>query len=128
MVVRRSAVLDACKSVIYNFKKSINQKLLLQMSRPPFENPPSIVLTSLQMLGTNLHIARRRRKETLKGFASRIGVSIPTIRKMEAGDPRVSMGVYATALWVLGRIQLLPRMVDPAFDEVALARELVRFK
>lgn len=98
------------------------------MSRPPFEDPPSIVLTSLQSLGANLRIARRRRKESLQVFASRIGVSIPTIRKMEAGDPRVSMGVYATALWVLGRIQLLPRMVDPAFDAMALARELERFR
>ena len=98
------------------------------MSRPPFEDPPSIVLTSLQSLGANLRIARRRRKESLQVFASRIGVSIPTIRKMEAGDPRVSMGVYATALWVLGRIQLLPRLVDPAFDAMALARELERFR
>ncbi len=98
------------------------------MSRPPFENPPSIVLTSLRTLGTNLHIARRRRKESLQVLASRIGVSVPTIRKMEAGDPRVSMGVYATALWVLGRIKMLPQLVDPAFDEVALARELERFK
>ena len=103
-------------------------QLLFQMSRPPFENPPAIVLASLQTLGENLRIARRRRKESLQVFASRIGVSIPTIRKMEAGDPRVSMGVYATALWLLGRIQLLPRMVDPAFDAVALARELERFK
>jgi len=98
------------------------------MSRSTFQEPPAIVNVILKQLGENLRIARRRRKDGLRVFAERVGVSVPTIRKMEAGDPRVSMAVYATAIWILGRGQMLPRIVDPAFDEVALAIELGRLK
>ncbi len=46
--------------------------------------------------------ARLRRKESQKQWASRLGVSVPTLIRLERGDPTVSMGVYATALWLIG--------------------------
>lgn len=65
------------------------------------ETMPSAVLAHLRALGGNLAIARKRRREPLKSWAQRIGVSEPTLMGMEKGDPSVSMGVYATALWWL---------------------------
>lgn len=84
------------------------------------ETMPSVVLKSLQELGENLSIARKRRRESLKVWAQRIGVSEPTLKRMENGDPTVSMGVYSTALWLIGRHQALADLAAPEHDLGAL--------
>jgi hypothetical protein len=84
------------------------------------DSMPSVVLVHLRELGENLAIARKRRREPLKVWAQRIGVSEPTLTRMEKGDPRVSMGVYATALWLMGRSQVIPDMAAPEHDQGAL--------
>lgn len=81
---------------------------------------PSAVLAHLRRLGEDLSIARKRRREPLKAWAQRLGVSEPTLMRMEKGDPSVSMGVYATALWLMGRSQALAELADPAQDLGAL--------
>lgn len=43
---------------------------------------------------------------------------------MEHGDPRVSMGVYTTALWMMGRVQALAELADPKYDLRALERDV----
>ena len=40
--------------------------------------------------------------------------------RMEKGDPRVSMGVYATALWLMGRAGAISSMAAPEHDQGAL--------
>jgi len=57
----------------------------------------------LQNLGSKLRVERLRRNETQAMFSARIGVSVPTLRKMEAGDPSVLIGHWAAALAVLDR-------------------------
>jgi transcriptional regulator with XRE-family HTH domain len=86
---------------------------------------PSAVLAHLRELGENLAIARKRRREPLKAWAQRIGVSEPTLARMEKGDPSVSMGVYATAIWLMGRAAALPELAAPEHDQGAL-EEAVR--
>lgn len=81
---------------------------------------PSVVLAYLRELGENLAVARKRRREPLKIWAQRIGVSEPTLMRMEKGDPSVSMGVYATALWLMGRSQAMADLAAPAHDQGAL--------
>ena len=81
---------------------------------------PSVVLAHLRELGENLAIARKRRREPLKAWAQRIGVSEPTLARMEKGDPSVSMGVYATAVWLMGRASALPDLAAPEHDQGAL--------
>ncbi len=81
---------------------------------------PSPVLAHLRALGENLAIARKRRREPLKAWAQRIGVSEPTLMRMEKGDPSVSMGVYATALWLMGRAQAIADVAAPEHDQGAL--------
>ena len=55
----------------------------------------------LQNLGSRLRVERLRRNETQALFAARIGVSVPTLRKMESGDSTVLVGHWATALEIL---------------------------
>jgi len=57
----------------------------------------------LQGLGARLRTERLRRNETQAVFAARIGVSVPTLRKMESGDPTVLIGYWSTALDVIDR-------------------------
>lgn len=85
---------------------------------------PAAVEHALRVLGEHVRIARKRRKESLKAFAERMQVSIPTLRKLEAGDPAVSAAAYATALWLIGRVHLLAEIANPATDETALLQEL----
>ena len=63
----------------------------------------SLVEQKLQDLGSRLRNERLRRNESQAVFAARIGVSAPTLRKMEAGDSTVLIGHWATALDVLDR-------------------------
>lgn len=81
--------------------------------------PPQAV-EALRELGANLAIARTRRKEPLRAWAKRIGISVRTLQRLEDGDPGVGMGVYAAALWLMGRAEALPSLADPALDRGAL--------
>ena len=81
--------------------------------------PPQAV-QALHELGANLALARVRRKESLRHWAKRIGVSVRTLQRLEDGDPGVGMGVYAAALWLMGRADALPMLADPSLDRSAL--------
>jgi hypothetical protein len=86
---------------------------------------PSSVLVSLELLGEHLRLGRKRRKESLRSWALRMNVSVPTLTGMERGAPRVSMGVYATALWLMGRDESLRGLAAPENDAQALAKEML---
>jgi transcriptional regulator with XRE-family HTH domain len=88
------------------------------------ETLPPVAASALRQLGENLAIARGRRKESQRAWAQRIGVSIPTLIRLEKGDPTVSMGTYASALWLMGRVQALAEIAAPAVDLGALERDL----
>jgi len=81
--------------------------------------PPSVTAALVQM-GADLAVARMRRKESLKSWAKRLGVSVPTLLRLEAGEPSVSLGVLATALWLIGRDGALPTLTAPKDDRGAL--------
>lgn len=85
---------------------------------------PAPAAAALRQLGEDLAIARKRRKESQRDWAARIGVSPPTLIRMERGDPGVSMGVYATALWLMGRAQAVSEIAAPATDLLALENEV----
>ncbi len=81
---------------------------------------PPAATAALKQLGEDLAIARVRRKEPQRVWAQRLGVSIPTLIRMERGDSRVAVGVYATALWMMGRASALAELADPETDLGAL--------
>lgn len=53
-------------------------------------------------LGENLRLARLRRKFPARLVAERANVSPNTLRAIERGDPKVSLGAYANILLSLG--------------------------
>lgn len=85
--------------------------------------PPASV-QALQQLGADLAVARLRRKESLASWALRMGTSVPTLMRMEAGEPGVGMGLYATALWMMGRSGALATLAAPEHDRGALEQDI----
>jgi transcriptional regulator with XRE-family HTH domain len=85
---------------------------------------PTVVTTVLQELGQHLTVARKRRGETRRDWAKRLGVSIPTLMRLESGDPTVRVGILATALWMIGRVEALRELAPPASDLRALHRDV----
>lgn len=90
----------------------------------PVETMPHVVLTQLRELGARLQIARKRRREARRLWAQRMGITEPTLARLEKGDPTVSMSAYAMALWLMGRVQALPELADPRLDQAALENEI----
>jgi transcriptional regulator with XRE-family HTH domain len=85
---------------------------------------PPAATQALLRLGENLAIARVRRRESQREWAKRLGVSVPTLIRLERGDPGVGIGIYATALWLMGRAGALPDLAAPSEDRGALERDV----
>jgi transcriptional regulator with XRE-family HTH domain len=78
----------------------------------------------LEQLGENIKLACKRRKYTQLLISERTGLSRLTIRKIEKGDPTVSIGHYLAVLSILGLVDDLARVA--ADDE--LGRKLQDIK
>jgi len=85
-------------------------------------NLPSPIQKSLRKLGKDISDARRRRRITMELMAERAGFSRITLGKIEKGEASVSMGAYASALFVLGLADNLKELADASHDVVG--REL----
>lgn len=81
---------------------------------------PPATLATLEKLGADLAVARLRRKESLKTWAQRMGVTVPTLLRLESGDPTVSVGILASALWLLQRDGELGQLAAPENDRGAI--------
>ena len=84
--------------------------------------PPSHPHAQRQIsaLGLRLRAARLRRKMTQEVLAERVGVSVPTVAKLESGDPSTSLATMLRVLSVLG----LSADVDLIAAEDTLGRDL----
>ena len=85
---------------------------------------PPAAAAGLRKLGADLAVARLRRKESLASWAARIGTSVPTLMRMEAGEAGVGIGLYATALWMMGRSAALSELAAPEHDRGALELDI----
>ena len=66
-------------------------------------HPPQPALNRLlKELGENIRLARLRRKFSSELLSQRAGISRPTLRAVERGDPSASLGAYANVLLCLG--------------------------
>lgn len=90
-------------------------------SHTPFE-----VSAGLKEMGQAIRTARLRRRQSAAEVAARVGVSLPTFRKLEHGDPTVSLGAFATTAWVLGLLPGLQAAVRPESDAHAATMEAAR--
>lgn len=92
-------------------------------ARALLELPPATA-AAIEKLGADLAVARLRRKESLKTWAKRMGVSVPTLQRLEAGDPGVGIGIVATALWLIKRDGELRHLAAPEQDQGAIEMDV----
>jgi transcriptional regulator with XRE-family HTH domain len=64
--------------------------------------PLPVLQRRLTVLGENLRLARLRRKLSAAQVAERAGITRPTLRAVERGEPTVSFGAVASVLFCLG--------------------------
>jgi transcriptional regulator with XRE-family HTH domain len=84
---------------------------------PPMPLP---VKRALAKFGDDIRSARLRRRIPTAIMAGRAFISRTTLLKVERGDPGVSIGTYATVLFILGLIARLADLADVRSDDVGL--------
>ncbi|HEV2990095.1 MAG TPA: XRE family transcriptional regulator [Candidatus Angelobacter sp.] len=76
---------------------------------------------ALKKIGSNLRIARLRRKLTIQDVAEKIGAGPRAIRAAENGNPSTLIAVYAALLWAYGLLSPFEDLANPADDQEGLA-------
>ncbi|MGV8891882.1 MAG: hypothetical protein ACOH2K_02815 [Burkholderiaceae bacterium] len=66
------------------------------------ESVPTLVQERLRVWGSCIKKQRITQKILVKDFCSRMEISDATLRRMEKGDPGAGVGLYLSALLVLG--------------------------
>lgn len=84
---------------------------------------PIPVRRGLTKLGRDIRTARLRRRIKLSVLAQRAGISVPTLRNVERGDPGVSIGKVACVLFSLGMMDRLSELADVRNDDLGLMLE-----
>jgi predicted transcriptional regulator len=93
------------------------------MKKRPVPYLPLPVIRALRKLGRDLSDARRRRRIPTAMMAERAAISRMTLSKLERGDPGVSVGAYATVLFVLGLVGRIDELADVRKDDDGLRLE-----
>lgn len=84
--------------------------------------PPNLAVgRALKALGRNIGLARRRRGLSQADLASRMSVSVSTVRRLEDGHPGTALTYLASALQVFGDLEKLNLLLDTQTDSVGLA-------
>jgi hypothetical protein len=84
---------------------------------------PIPVRNALRKLGRDIRDARLRRRLPTTVMANRAFINRKTLGKVENGNPGVSVGTYATVLFVLGMTDRFAELADARFDRVGLTLE-----
>jgi transcriptional regulator with XRE-family HTH domain len=79
---------------------------------------PLPVRRALRKLGADISVARRRRDIPTLLMAERAFITRNTLAKVEKGEPGVSLGIYASVLFVLGLTDRLAELADSARDSL----------
>ena len=85
-------------------------------------------MRQIELLAQNIAIARKRRGETQAQWASKLGVSVPTVARIERGDPSVAVASYVMCMWLINQAEGLADLVAPLNDHAALEREVSKVR
>ena len=89
---------------------------------------PQAVLQQIEQLAHNIAIARKRRGESQAQWAKKLGISQPTMARIERGDPSVAMASYVMCMWLINQAQGLADLVAPLNDHAALEKEVAKVR
>lgn len=77
----------------------------------------------LARLGGCLRAERLARNEPQGRFAARLGVSVPTLRRLEQGDASAQIGHWLAALEILNRLADADALLAPRYSLFDTAAE-----
>ena len=89
---------------------------------------PQAVLRQIEQLAHHIAIARKRRGESQAQWAKKLGVSQPTMARIERGDPSVAMASYVMCIWLINPAAALADLIAPVHDHAALEKEIARVR
>lgn len=84
---------------------------------------PAKVVAAADRLGAHIRTARKRRRLRQQDLATRAGITVQTLRRVESGSLGTGLGAYIAALWALGLEDQLTRLANPATDLEGIALE-----
>ena len=87
---------------------------------------PQTVIRQIEQLAHNIVIARKRRGESQAQWAKKLGISQPTMARIERGDPSVAMASYVMCIWLINPVAVLADLIAPASDHAALEKEVAK--
>ena len=87
---------------------------------------PQAVLRQIEALAQNIVIARKRRGESQAQWAKKLGISQPTMARIERGDPSVAMASYVMCIWLINPAAGLAELIAPLNDHAALEKEVAK--
>ena len=90
------------------------------MKTDPNSRYPLAVRRDLVGVGENLKTARRKRRMAIADVTAAAGISADTLRRLEKGDPGVSLGAFSMVLLALGERHRLKGFLDIATDDTGL--------
>ncbi|WP_293660990.1 XRE family transcriptional regulator [Rhodoferax sp. OV413] len=87
---------------------------------------PQAVTAQIAQLAQHIVTARKRRGESQAQWARKLGVSQPTMARIEKGDPSVAMASYVMCMWLINPAAGLAGLIAPQADTSALEREVMK--
>ena len=87
---------------------------------------PKAVIQQIELLAQHIVVARKRRRETQAQWAKRLGVSQPTMARIERGDPSVAMATYVMCMWLIKPSMGLADLIAPQADDASLELEVAQ--
>lgn len=88
---------------------------------PTSKMVPSLVTERLQMWGMCVRKQRIAQRIRARDLCDRLGISHPTLQRMERGEATVNAGAYLAALSVLGVLEYaVPRLKNELWQMASL--------
>lgn len=92
------------------------------------ERAPARVVEMATVLGQNIAAARKRRRIRQEDLASMAGITLPTLRAVEAGKIGTGLGAYISTLWALGLDDSLRTVAALEDDREGQVRERIALR
>lgn len=85
---------------------------------------PAFVLSQIEHIAQCIVSVRKQRGETQAQWAQKLGISQPTMARLERGDPAIATATYVMCLWLVNpaldlRVLLQPHNAAPAWTTLA---------
>ena len=89
---------------------------------------PQAVLQQIEQLAQNIVVARKRRGESRAQWAKKLGISVPTMTRIERGDPSVAMASYVMCMWLINQAAGLADLIAPQRDHAVLEKQVAQLR